>query len=80
MVTALRQAKRLPEVTGLCKGILMAERVALNFLQRMSGIATLTSAFVKEVAGTGVRYTRYEKNDAGNENSGKVRSSGLAEA
>jgi nicotinate-nucleotide pyrophosphorylase (carboxylating) len=33
--------------------LLAAERVALNFLQRMSGIATLTSRFVDAVAGTG---------------------------
>jgi nicotinate-nucleotide pyrophosphorylase (carboxylating) len=33
--------------------LLAAERVALNFLQRMSGIATLTRAFVDAVAGTG---------------------------
>ncbi|HZK75494.1 MAG TPA: carboxylating nicotinate-nucleotide diphosphorylase [Candidatus Kapabacteria bacterium] len=33
--------------------LLAAERVALNFLQRMSGIATMTRAFVDAVAGTG---------------------------
>ncbi|MBW2451445.1 MAG: carboxylating nicotinate-nucleotide diphosphorylase [Deltaproteobacteria bacterium] len=32
--------------------LLQAERVALNFLQRMSGVATLTAKFVKEVQGT----------------------------
>jgi len=39
-------------VSGKTKSILMAERVGLNFLQRMSGIATLTSLFVKETIGT----------------------------
>jgi len=41
------------EVVGPGRGMLAAERVALNFLQRLSGIATLTQAFVDRVAGTG---------------------------
>ncbi|MBI3615337.1 MAG: carboxylating nicotinate-nucleotide diphosphorylase [Candidatus Omnitrophica bacterium] len=40
---------------GPARGILMAERVALNFLSRLSGIATLTRAFVDRVKGTRVR-------------------------
>jgi nicotinate-nucleotide pyrophosphorylase (carboxylating) len=39
-------------VTGHARGLLGAERVALNFMQRMSGIATLTAKFVAAVAGT----------------------------
>lgn len=39
-------------VSGLSRSILKAERVALNFLQRMSGIATLTHQFVLQVEGT----------------------------
>jgi nicotinate-nucleotide pyrophosphorylase (carboxylating) len=42
----------LATVTGSGVAILGAERVALNFLQRMSGIATLTHRFVKAVEGT----------------------------
>lgn len=38
---------------GPATGILTGERTALNFLQRMSGIATATRAFVDRVAGTG---------------------------
>jgi nicotinate-nucleotide pyrophosphorylase (carboxylating) len=41
-------------VTGKLASLLTAERVALNFLMRMSGIATLTERFVREVTGTGV--------------------------
>jgi nicotinate-nucleotide pyrophosphorylase (carboxylating) len=41
-------------VEGPARGILTAERTALNFLQRLSGISTLTSAFVK-AAGNKVR-------------------------
>lgn len=40
------------EVVGPAVGILSGERVALNFLQRMSGIATMTRQFVQAVAGT----------------------------
>jgi len=37
------------EVRGLARSILKAERVALNFLQRLSGIATLTREFVNAI-------------------------------
>ncbi|HEX7938405.1 MAG TPA: carboxylating nicotinate-nucleotide diphosphorylase [Gemmatimonadaceae bacterium] len=40
-------------VTGHARGILAAERVALNFAQKLSGIATLTARFVDIVQGTG---------------------------
>ncbi len=42
-------------VSGSLKSILMAERVALNFFQRMCGIATLTRRYVDAVEGTGVK-------------------------
>jgi nicotinate-nucleotide pyrophosphorylase (carboxylating) len=41
------------EVTGAAPAILAAERTALNFLQRLSGIATAVRAMVDAVAGTG---------------------------
>lgn len=50
-VVAPRQV--LAEVEGRARAILSAERTALNFLGRMSGIATLTHEFVGTVAGTG---------------------------
>jgi nicotinate-nucleotide pyrophosphorylase (carboxylating) len=40
-------------VSGSARSILTAERVALNFLQRLSGVATLTRRYVEAVAGTG---------------------------
>jgi nicotinate-nucleotide pyrophosphorylase (carboxylating) len=46
----LRQ--RIVELTGPARAILTGERVALNFLQKLSGIATLTRSFVEAVAGT----------------------------
>jgi nicotinate-nucleotide pyrophosphorylase (carboxylating) len=46
---------RIAEIRGRARAILSAERVALNFLQRLSGVATLTRAYVRAVEGTGVR-------------------------
>ncbi|NJD65015.1 MAG: carboxylating nicotinate-nucleotide diphosphorylase [Chloroflexi bacterium] len=40
-------------VTGPARAILTGERVALNFAQRLSGVATLTRRYVEAVAGTG---------------------------
>ena len=45
----------LAEVSGSARGLLTGERVALNFLQRMSGIATMTAQFVAAVRGTKAR-------------------------
>lgn len=42
----------LAVIAGSARSILTAERIGLNFVQRMSGIATLTSKFVAKVAGT----------------------------
>jgi nicotinate-nucleotide pyrophosphorylase (carboxylating) len=42
----------LIKVSGNARGVLLAERTALNFLGHLSGIATLTSQWVKTVAGT----------------------------
>src|SRR5690606_38066678 len=41
------------EVTGPARDVLAGERVSLNFLQRLSGIATLTSHFVEAVSAAG---------------------------
>jgi nicotinate-nucleotide pyrophosphorylase (carboxylating) len=45
----------LLRVRGPMRSLLSAERVILNFLQRMSGVATLTHAFVRRVGGTGAQ-------------------------
>jgi nicotinate-nucleotide pyrophosphorylase (carboxylating) len=47
--TALTGGETILEVRGPAGSILTAERVALNFLQRLSGIATLTSQFVEAI-------------------------------
>ena len=52
-------------VEGPSRALLSAERVALNFLGRMSGIATLTSQYVKLVKGTDVRIAATRKTTPG---------------
>lgn len=49
--SAIRPGDTLARMEGLSVSLLKAERTALNFLQRMSGIATLTQRFVKSIEG-----------------------------
>ena len=51
---AVRSGQVLASVEGPAAAVLGAERVALNFLQRMCGVATLARRFVDSVAGSGV--------------------------
>ncbi|MGC1481703.1 MAG: carboxylating nicotinate-nucleotide diphosphorylase [Chthoniobacterales bacterium] len=53
------------EISGSTRGLLTAERVALNFLQRLSGVATLTRRYVDAVAGTGCRILDTRKTTPG---------------
>ncbi|MEZ0141610.1 carboxylating nicotinate-nucleotide diphosphorylase [Microbacterium sp. NRRL B-14842] len=55
----------LATVTGPARAVLTAERAALNFAQRMSGIATLTAAYVREVEGTRARIADTRKTTPG---------------
>ena len=48
----VKKGDLIASVSGLSSSILKAERVALNFMQRMSGIASLTDLFVAQTAGT----------------------------
>ncbi len=48
----LAPGQRVLTVQGPARGILTAERVALNFVQRLSGIATLTARYVAAIEGT----------------------------
>jgi nicotinate-nucleotide pyrophosphorylase (carboxylating) len=57
--------QRLAVVTGPARGILTAERIGLNFVQRMSGIATLTAAYVAQIAGTKARIADTRKTTPG---------------
>ena len=60
-----RSGGLLAEVSGHAAGILAAERVALNFLGRLSGVATLTARYVAAVEGTGVRILDTRKTTPG---------------
>ena len=53
--TEVKPGVRVAEIRGRARAILSAERVALNFLQRLSGVATLARAFVRAVEGTDVQ-------------------------
>jgi nicotinate-nucleotide pyrophosphorylase (carboxylating) len=55
----------LARVEGSARAVLRAERVALNLVQRMTGIATLTARFVDAVAGTHARITDTRKTTPG---------------
>jgi nicotinate-nucleotide pyrophosphorylase (carboxylating) len=52
-------------IHGPAQGILQAERIALNFAQRLSGIATLTAAYVRETEATHARITDTRKTTPG---------------
>ena len=52
---AVKQGDILAEIEGNARAILSAERVALNILQRMSGVATQTNRLVREVSHTRAR-------------------------
>ncbi len=51
--TRVESGQRLIEINRSARAILTGERTALNFLGRMSGIATLTNQFVRAIAETG---------------------------
>jgi len=53
------------ELEGRAESILMGERLSLNLLQSLSGIATLTAEFVKALDGTGVRILDTRKTTPG---------------
>jgi nicotinate-nucleotide pyrophosphorylase (carboxylating) len=55
----------LLRVQGPTRALLTAERTALNFLQRLSGVATLTAQFVGQVAGTRVQILDTRKTTPG---------------
>lgn len=53
------------KVSGNARSLLMAERTMLNFIGRMSGIATLTAKFVSEIDGTNAKITDTRKTTPG---------------
>lgn len=59
------EGQTLARITGPARGILRGERVALNLVQRMSGIATLTARYVRLTAGTKARIVDTRKTTPG---------------
>jgi nicotinate-nucleotide pyrophosphorylase (carboxylating) len=62
---AVAAGGKIATVSGKTRAILTAERTALNFLGRLSGIATLTASYVKAVEGTGARIACTRKTTPG---------------
>ena len=60
-----REGGPVLEVEGDAAALLGAERTALNLLQRLSGVATLTARYVEAVAGTGARLLDTRKTTPG---------------
>lgn len=63
--TRVSPGQRVATVSGLLREILVAERTALNFAQRLSGVATLTRKYVDAVAGTAARILDTRKTTPG---------------
>ena len=61
----LSQGERVLEVSGHARSILTAERTALNFLQRLSGVATQTRAYVAKVESTDAKVLDTRKTTPG---------------
>lgn len=62
---AFEPGMTLARVSGNARSVLRAERIALNLCQRMTGVATLTSRYVAEVAGTDARIVDTRKTTPG---------------
>lgn len=62
---AIKNGDIIAKLSGRTRSLLAGERVALNILQRISGIATLTHFFMKEVSGFPVRITDTRKTTPG---------------
>jgi len=62
---AVKPGAELLRVSGPARALLTAERVALNFVQRLSGVATLTAQFVDALRGTGAQILDTRKTTPG---------------
>jgi len=63
--TGVHPGQVIARVRGRARALLAAERTALNFLQRLSGIATLTSRYVAAIRGTAARLVDTRKTTPG---------------
>jgi nicotinate-nucleotide pyrophosphorylase (carboxylating) len=57
--------RKVAEVTGSARSVLTGERCALNFIQQLSGIATLTAEYVRQTEGTGAKILDTRKTTPG---------------
>ncbi len=62
---AVATGTSVAEISGPAASLLTGERLALNYLQRLSGIATLTARYVQELEGTGARLVDTRKTTPG---------------
>ncbi len=63
--TAIAPGDRIATVSGPARGVLIGERVALNYLSHLSGIASATDRIVRAVAGTKARICETRKTTPG---------------
>ena len=63
--SSVAEGEQIAAVRGPARTLLTRERVSLNFLQRLSGVATLAAKFVAQVEGTGVRILDTRKTTPG---------------
>ncbi|MBF0445608.1 MAG: carboxylating nicotinate-nucleotide diphosphorylase [Magnetococcales bacterium] len=61
----IRSGNRICTITGPARGILTGERVALNFFQNLSAVASLTKQFVEKIKGTNARIVDTRKTTPG---------------
>ena len=69
----LQPGDRVLDVTGPTAALLTAERTALNFLQRLSGIATLARRYADAMAGTGGADRRHPQDHSRLARTGEIR-------
>lgn len=62
---SVKKGEIFAEVSGSARALLKAERTALNFMQRLSAIATMTNRYVSKVQGLPVRITDTRKTTPG---------------
>jgi nicotinate-nucleotide pyrophosphorylase (carboxylating) len=63
--TAVAGGTAIAEIAGEARSLLTAERVALNLLQRLSGVATATARYVEAIAGTSAQIVDTRKTTPG---------------
>lgn len=63
--TAVQSGTVIATLAGNARSVLMAERTLLNFLQRLSGIATKTAEYVQAIEGTGAKLVDTRKTTPG---------------